>query len=247
VYPPVAEQAAPARHGRVVAVRVVLAICCLVAALVVAQQAMAMLTVKPTAGQRRAAEQVAVAQRWRSWSAGRIFPAALGYRTQLLTTETATRVGISRADSCRSALSLSAASAARQSGCTAALRASYVDEPQGVVYTVGVLAFARSGQARLFVRELGGFGGSLASLRALALAGTPSARFTDAARQLGAVRQAGPFVVLSVAGYVDGEPAALAGQRRPSVFAPASQLAAEIARPLLTPAVVDCAARQWSC
>jgi hypothetical protein len=247
VYPPVIEQAAPARHARAVAGRLALAACCLIGAVAAGMVARTALDVQPTAAQRRAAERVAVAERWRSWPAGRIFPASLGYSTQLLTTETATRAGITPADSCQSSLSSAAAAAASQAGCVASLRASYVDEPQGVVYTVGVLVFARPGEAFMFVQQLGRLGGSAASLRALALTGTASARFTDAARQLGAVRQAGPFVVLSVAGYADGEPVARARQRRPSVFAPASQLAAEVARPLLTPAVVDCAARQWSC
>lgn len=247
MYPPVIEHAGPARHGGAVAGRLVLAACCLIGAGAAALTARAELDVRPTAAQRTAAERIAVADRWRTWPAGRIFPASLGYRTQLPTTETATRAGITAADSCQSSLSAAAAAAASQAGCVAALRASYVDQPQGVVYTVGVLAFARPGQALMFVRQLGRIGGTVASLRALALAGTASARFTDAARQLGAVRQAGPFVVLSVAGYADGEPAALARQRRPSVFGPASQLVAEVARPLLTPAVVDCGSRQWSC
>ena len=189
MYPPVIEQAAPTRHARAVAGRLALAACCLIGAVAAGLVARTALDVQPTAAQRRAAERVAVAERWRSWPAGRIFPASLGYSTQLLTTETATRTGITPADSCQSSLSSAAAAAASQAGCVAALRASYVDEPQGVVYTVGVLAFARPGEAFMFVQQLG-LGGSAASLRALALTGTASARFTDAARQLGAVRQA---------------------------------------------------------
>jgi hypothetical protein len=243
----VAEQAPPVNRGRAVAGRVALAVSCLIAALALAQLARNLQTAVPTAAQRRAAERTAVADRWRSWPAGRIFPATLGYSTALATTETATRVGIAPADSCVAALSRAADAAASRAGCVAVLRASYVDEPQGVVYTVGVLAFGRTSQAAAFVRQLASVGGSAAGLRALALAGTATARFTDAVRQLGSVRQAGPFVVLSVAGYADGLPVARAGQRRPSVFAPASQLAAEVARPLLAAAVVDCTTRQWAC
>jgi hypothetical protein len=50
-----------------------------------------------------------------------------------------------------------------------------------------------------------------------------------------------------VAGYADGRPAAATGERRPSVFAPATQLAAEVSTPLPQPVTVNCAGREWSC
>lgn len=247
MYPQAAEQAPPVSRGRAVAARTALAACCLIGGVVAVQQARALQTATPTAAQRQAAERTAVADRWRSWPAGRIFPLTLRYGTSVATTEVATRAGIAPADACKAALSPAAYAAASRPGCVAALRASYVDEPQGVVYTIGVLAFARQRQAAAFAGQLARAGGSVAGLRTLALAGTATARFTDAARQLGSVHEAGPFVVLSVAGYANGLPLARAGQRRPSVFAAASQLAAEVARRLREPAVVDCASRQWSC
>ena len=86
-----------------------------------------------------------------------------------------------------------------------------------------------------------------AGLRAFGPAGTAAARFTDAARQAWAVRQAGPYVLVTVAGYTDGRAAAATGERRPSVFAPAGQLAQDILTPLARPARVDCASRAWAC
>jgi hypothetical protein len=50
-----------------------------------------------------------------------------------------------------------------------------------------------------------------------------------------------------VAGYADGRPASATGEHRPSVFAPASQLAGELLAPLSRPVTVDCASREWEC
>ena len=86
-----------------------------------------------------------------------------------------------------------------------------------------------------------------AALRALALPGTASARFTPAARQTATARQDGPYVLLTVAGYADGRPAAATGEFNPVAFSAAPQLARQILAPLNQPAVVNCARRQWSC
>jgi len=195
---------------------------CLVAAAAAGEAAHAALTRKPTAAQRSAAAAAAVARRWRSWPAGRIFPATLPYRTVLPTTETASRIGISPADSCTVAVDATLRLLAVRQHCLAALRATYVDELQGVVYTVGVLAFPGAGRAASF------------------LAGLPADRNNISGLE-------GPFVVLTVAGYADGRPAAFTQERRSSVFAPAVQLAAEIIGPLNTAPTVNCTRREWSC
>ena len=55
-------------------------------------------------------------------------------------------------------------------------------------------------------------------------------------------------MLLTVAGYADGRPAAATGEFNQTAFAAAGQLADAILAPLNRPAVVDCAAtRQWSC
>jgi hypothetical protein len=216
---------------------------CLVVALVAWGKAHAELTRKPTAAELSAAAAQAVEQRWQTWPAGRIFPASLGYGTSLLSEETATRIGISAADSCVGSVDPALDRLIRRYGCRAALRATYADQLQGVVYTLGVLAFPDVRAALSFVsadRDKNG-------LRALALAGTASARFDDAARETGTARQSGPYVILSVAGYADARPAAATGEQRPSDFAPASQLAAAIAAPLDAPTVVRCGTTEWSC
>jgi hypothetical protein len=206
----------------------------------------------PTPAERAAAASAAVAARWRSWPAGRIFPAALGYATTLRAHETARRVGISPDYRCASALDAALAGPAREEGCQAGIRASYVDELDGVVYTAGVLAFPDRARAAAFTRRLPSFRLPSsrplpAALRALALPGTVSARFTAAARQTATARQDGPYVLLTVAGYADGRPAAATGERDPAAFSAAGQLSREILDPLNRPAVVNCARRQWSC
>jgi hypothetical protein len=220
-----------------------MAVICLVAALVAWGKSHAELTRKPTPAEVSAAAAQAVEQRWQTWPAGRIFPASIGYGTGLLSQETARRIGISGSDSCVSSVDSTLNQLIRRYGCRAALRATYADQLQGVVYTLGVLAFPNVRAALSFVsadRDSNG-------LVTLALPGTAAARFDDAAREAGTTRQSGPYVILSVAGYADGRPAAATGEQRASDFAPAAQLSAAIAAPLDAPAVVRCGTREWSC
>lgn len=223
------------------------AACCLAAAIVAGAAAHAELTARPTAAQRSAAAAAAVAGRWRSWPAGRIFPAGLGYRTSLPTQETARRAGIVPGTSCAVGLDPAVRHLAARDGCRAVLRATYVDELQGVVYTVGVLAFPSGHRAAAFLHGLPGNRARVAGLRAQAFPGTASAAFSDGARQASAARQQGPYVVLAVAGYADGRAAAATAERRRSVFAPAAQLAGEIIRLISVPEKVDCHNPEWSC
>ena len=240
----------PARTGRRSLFLVLTAVaggCCLVTAVLAGRAAIAAQTRPPTPAERAAAAAAAVAQRWRSWPAGRIFPADLRYTTTLHVRETAHRVGISRDYRCAAALDAALASPAHQDGCQAGIRASYVDQLDGVVYTIGVLAFPDRARAAAFTRRLPQARPPAAALRALALPGTASARFTGVARQTANARQDGPFVLLTVAGYADGRPAAATGEFDAPAFSAAGQLAREILVPLNRPAVVNCARRQWSC
>jgi hypothetical protein len=204
------------------------------------------LTRGPTAAQRSAAAAAAVAGRWRTWPAGRIFPAVLSYDTDLLTTENADRISISTDVSCASAIEPSLARLAARDHCQAGLRAAYLDQLQGIVYTIGVLAFPDAHMAAAFSARLPGAAGTI-PLRALAIPGTASARFSADARQAAVSRHAGPFVVLTAAGYADGEPAGAGQEARPAIFAPTVQLAAEIMRLLTRPVTVNCHSPEWSC
>jgi hypothetical protein len=223
------------------------AVVCLAAAVAAGAAAHAELVRKPTAAQRAAAAAAAVVARWRSWPAGRIFPPTLGYSTSLLTTETANRVGIAPQFSCASSIDPTLVRLAARDRCQAALRATYLDQLQGVLYTIGVLAFPSTRNAAAFAAGLPAGTVTTIPLRALAVPGTASSGFGVAARQAATVHRDGPFVVLTVAGYADGQPAGAGQQPRPSVFAPAAQLAGEVIGPLTHPVTVNCASPAWSC
>lgn len=219
---------------------------CLAVAVAAGAAARADLTRKPTTAQRQAAAAEAVADRWRDLPAGQIFPATLTYSTSLLTTETASRVGVASESTCGSAIEPALAGLAATDHCRAGLRATYVDELDGVVYTIGVLAFPNSRDAGTFAARLASQAKSI-SLLPLALPDTASAQFSPTAGQAGTASHGGPFVVLTVAGYADGEPAGPGQQTRPAIFAPATQLAGEVIGPLARPVTVNCASQAWSC
>jgi hypothetical protein len=163
----------------------------------------AALTAKPTA---------AVEPRWQQWSAGQVFPEVLG--------ASVTRLGISPDTGCATAAGQAIGLLAARDGCLAGLRASYADSLGGVVYTVGVFAFTDAKAAASFWRALPS---PSAGSQALTLPGTAAGRFTDQARQAGAARQVGSYVVLVADGYADGRPAI--GQPRPLMATGAADLA----------------------
>jgi hypothetical protein len=154
----------------------------------------------------------AVGLRWQQWSAGQVFPEVLG--------ASATRLGISPDTGCATAAGQATGRLAARDGCLAGLRASYADSLGGVVYTVGVFAFTDARTAASFWRALPS---PSAGLQALTLPGTAAGRFFDQARQAGAARQAGSYVVLVADGYADGRPAM--GQPRPLMATGAADLA----------------------
>jgi hypothetical protein len=131
--------------------------------------------------------------------------------------------------------------------CQAGLRATYLDQLEGVAYTVGVLAFPSQHLAANFSLAVHRSAAASPALRPFAMPGTESALFSATAAQAGTATPDGPFVVLTVAGYADGEPTGRGQQKRPSAFAPAAQLAATIAQSLAQPVTVDCASPAWSC
>jgi hypothetical protein len=128
----------------------------LAVAVIAAGQARAELDRGPTAAERSAAAAQAMALRWRTWPAGRIFPARLPYGPPGLQGQTALRLGISALTGCAAGLDPVAGAAAAPRGCQAVLRASYTDRLQGIVWTVGVVAFRGPGDAAGFVRALAG-------------------------------------------------------------------------------------------
>ncbi|MBV9792664.1 MAG: hypothetical protein JO016_01885 [Actinobacteria bacterium] len=226
---------------------VVLAIACLAAAITAAAQAHAKLIRKPTPAELSAAAAAGVASRWAREPAGQIFPATLPYYSDLRDRESAGRAGISPAGSCAAALDAAVATIARRDGCQTVLRASYADQLNGVVYTIGVLAFSSAAQAAAFLAHYQPGQSPVRGLRAAPFPGTAAASFNDAARQVALSRQDGPYAVLTVAGYADGAPAAATGQPRSTPFYAAGELAEDVGTPLGQPVTVTCERPEWSC
>src|SRR5271154_3601175 len=79
------------------AVSGIAAAACLAVAVATSMTVRIEMTGKPTAAELTAAASTAAAQRWERTPAGAIFPASIGYSTDLLTQETAARLGISPA------------------------------------------------------------------------------------------------------------------------------------------------------
>ena len=252
--PPPPALPAPARRargtrGRAIGITVCAAAAAisLVIAVISGARAHAEAARKPTPAELSAAAAVGVTQRWERLAAGQIFPARIGYSTDLLTKEAATRLGISPSAACSTSVDGTLTALASRFGCRAGVRASYADQLQGAVYTVGVLAFPDTKAAGSFYNQMPGDSFPATGLRAFAVAGTAAARFGDAARESATAQLTGPYVVLVVAGYADGRPAAAAGERRDSVFTPETQVASAVVARLAGPQAVNCGSPEWSC
>lgn len=250
VPPPLPPPPAPPRHRyakRITATAVLMVVFAAVA-VVTGGISHAEATRKPTQAELSAAAATGLAQRWQRVSVGTLFPTSIGYSTSLLTQEKATRLGISPATTCAAAVDQTLTALTVRYRCRGAVRASYVDALGGAVYTVGVLAFPTTSEASAFYSRMPASGFPAAGLNTLALTGTASARFDDAARQLANAQKTGPYVVLVVAGYADGRPANATREQRSSVFAPAPQIVAAVVTPLNLPEIVNCQdTAEWTC
>ncbi|WP_223167226.1 hypothetical protein [Nonomuraea sp. SYSU D8015] len=235
-----------ARPWPTLVVASVLTLICAVAAGVAGSAAGTELTRGPSTAELNAAAKREVAERWRTWPAGRIFPATLPYSAEQGGQERATRIGISPHISCDS-VDARAARALRKAGCRALLRATYTDALRGVLVTIGVAALPDELRA---ARAKSGFadnGKPVPGLRPLAFRDTIAYRFTPSVRQTGSVRQAGPYLVLTTAGEVDGRPGSAVGEPRPSIFAFAAEISEHVLTELSMPKMPDCAAEEWQC
>jgi len=175
-----------------------------------------------TPSQQRAISNWEMERRWLSLPAGKIFPAAVPYAVPGAAFGTsgdldlhATLLGIKQDKTCAQAIS--GASAARiftKHGCSAALRATYVDETGSMVATIAIAVLPDPADANAVVSQLTSSAGPVASggassgplVRALRVARTPAASFGDRQRQLSQALGAGPYVILSSAGFSDGRP-----------------------------------------
>jgi hypothetical protein len=153
-----------------------------------------------------------VTRRWRSLPAGSIFPVTVGYKVPATAVNssqnlplTARRLGVSPQSSCLGGVSEQAAAILSGGHCSAVLRATYLDSSGSMVVTVGVAVLPDPQAAAAVAHQLAVHGQGMAlSVRALPVAGTAASGFGDRQRQLSDVVDAGPYVVLSTAGFADG-------------------------------------------
>ncbi|WP_240506201.1 hypothetical protein [Thermoactinospora rubra] len=224
-----------------------LSVLCAVAAVLGVRTVVAELTRGPTEAELAAAAQEEVAERWRTWPAGRVFPESLAYSAEQGGEERARRVGISPLTGCAPAVDEEVRQALREAGCRAVLRATYLDALGGVVVSVGVVVLPDEPRAQRVALAFPQGGSAVPGLRAVPFKGTVAERFTDAGRQAGSVRQAGPYVVLTTAGQSDGRPARAVREQRPAIFAFAPDLGEQVLERLSEPRVPDCAEEGWRC
>ena len=117
---------------------------------------------------------------------------------------TAYRVGIARELSCAMAADPAAGRVLSAGRCAALLRATYADETDSMLVTVGVAVMPSAGAARSAAGKLSA--DQEATVRALGFRGTLAASFSDRDRQLSWATSDGPYVIMTTAGYANGEP-----------------------------------------
>jgi len=163
-----------------------------------------------TAAQRRQISNWEMQRRWRDLPAGTIFPASVSYTVpaNVLNTGSLTlhaqRVAISPAASCAGAFDPAAGSVLARHGCSTVLRATYLDASGSMVATIAVAVLPGSTAASAAYGGLPATGaGSPGPALAYAVPGTAAAGFGDAQRQLSSGVVAGPYLILSTAGFAD--------------------------------------------
>lgn len=167
-----------------------------------------------TAAQQQEITNWEYGQRWRDLPAGVIFPASVSYSAPEVLNDpslslSAQRVGIAKQSSCAAAADSAAAALLDHDGCSAMLRATYVDETDSFVVTVGAAVLpttAKAATAAQAVSSKGISSGLGPTVRTVPFSGTPAGDFTDSQRQLSGAAARGTYVVLYTVGYTDSRP-----------------------------------------
>jgi hypothetical protein len=168
-----------------------------------------------TASQQQQITDWEMGKHWRALPAGVIFPASVSYPPPASLdddpslTLSARRAGIAGQASCASAADPTAAGVLDRYGCTAVLRATYVDETGSYVVTVGAAVLPGATQAAAAARSIAARSGSDElgpTVHTVGFTGTLAAAFTNGRRQLSGVLSAGTYVILYTVGYADGRP-----------------------------------------
>jgi len=152
-------------------------------------------------------------RRWRTMPAGEIFPPAVSYQlpsavlgaTSGLSLK-AYRVGISRQANCVSASDPAAGRVLAAGRCSAILRATYADETDSMLVTVGVAVMPGAAAAKSVASKLSDAPPPQPAVRTVSFRSTLARAFGDGQRQLSWAVSSGPYVIMSTAGYADGTP-----------------------------------------
>jgi hypothetical protein len=203
-------------------------------------QIFAELTRSPTPAEWSKARALELAGRWRSMPVGAIFPDRLGYSPDLGGEENAQLVGIASGADCGSAVDTELRNLLRPYGCRGALRAAYLDQTQGLMIDVGVLAFADPDTAARALKASG-----KGRLTAVTFPGSVAARFTDKALQTTVFGQRGPYLTVTSTGYSDGRP--VKGQKQADLSVIAPQLAEQVLDRLNAPSKAVCGVPEYKC
>jgi hypothetical protein len=154
-----------------------------------------------------------MARRWRTMPAGEIFPASITYQlpsgalgASVPLSLQAYRVGISRSATCAAASDPAAARVLAADRCTALLRATYADETDSMLVTVGVAVMPGDNAAQSAASKLAGGQRPQPGVRAAPFPSTLARAFGDRQRQLSWAFISGPYLIMSTVGYADGRP-----------------------------------------
>ena len=170
---------------------------------------------KFTVAQRQQITDWEYAMRWRALPADALFPGSVGYSPPAVLDDSgslnldARRIGIAKEATCKAATDPSAAAILDRNGCATVLRATYRDETNSYVLTVGVAVLPSAAKAAAAAQSLNGAPASHGlgpTVRPVSFGHTPAAAFTGSRRQLSGVLNAGTYVVLYTVGYADTRP-----------------------------------------
>jgi hypothetical protein len=164
-----------------------------------------------TAAQRRQISDWEMERRWRVLPPGKIFPATVSYQVPGSSLNSSTgltlqaqRLAIGPTRPCSVAFDPTAGPMLSRLGCSTVLRATYLDASGSMVATITVAVLPGSAAARAAYDGLPDTeAGAPGPAHAFPVAGTPAADFGDGQRQLSFDVAAGPYVILSTAGFAD--------------------------------------------
>jgi hypothetical protein len=163
-----------------------------------------------TAAQQRQITGWEMERRWRELSAGKIFPVDVFYTVPAGALDGSTglilqaqRLAISPSESCSAAVSAATASVLDRNRCSTVLRATYIDSSGSMVDTIAVAVLPTRAAASGVAADLAGTDAAAAPVQTFPVPGTAAAGFDNDERQLSDVTAAGPYVILSTAGFTD--------------------------------------------